>query len=154
MEYLIQFIYSFFATFTFGIILQSPKKALVANGVIGAIGWVVYMYLLNTYNQTILSSLLSSIIIGTLSAITAIVMKIPTITMYLPSLIPIVPGGGMYYTMYYFILQNMELFSQKGVETILIAISLATGTFVSTTVVNILNRAFSTKAIKSTKLHH
>ena len=98
--------------------------------------------------------MMASIIIGIFSAIIAIVIKMPTITIYLPSLIPLVPGGGMYYTMYHLIMEEMDLFADRAAETTLIAISLATGIFVSTTVVNILNQSLvNTKSRKNTKLH-
>lgn len=149
MDYIIHFIYSFFAAFTFTGILQAPRKTLIPNGIIGAIGWVVFRYITLSYSQTVLAALFSGLIIGGLSGITAIFLKMPALTLYLPSLIPIVPGGGMYYTMYYFILQDMDKASQKGVETLLVAISLATGTFVSTTIVNIVHKFFAYKTKKT-----
>lgn len=154
MEYILQFFYGFIASVAFSIIFQTPKRAFIFIGITGGLGWIVYRYLLITYNQTLLSAMMASIIIGIFSAIIAIVIKMPTITIYLPSLIPLVPGGGMYYTMYHLIMEEMDLFADRAVETTLIAISLATGIFVSTTVVNILNQSLvNTKSRKNTKLH-
>lgn len=155
MDHILHFIYGFIATIAFSTILQTPKRALKYVGTIGGFGWVMYRYLLITYDQTLLSAMLTSILIGVSCAIIAIVIKLPTIILYLPCLIPLVPGSGMYYTMYNLIMSDMVGFAQKGIETALIAISLATGVFVSTTVVNIVNKSLiNTKLKRNTKLHH
>lgn len=154
MEYILHFFYGFIASVAFAILFQTPKRSLVYIGIIGGLGWAVYRFLLMTYDRVLLSAMMASIIIGVLSGIAAILIKMPTITLYLPSLIPLVPGGGMYYTMYHLIMEEMDLFSQRALETTLIAISLATGIFVSTTVVNILNQSLvSTRQKRDTKLH-
>lgn len=141
MDYIFHFICAFIATIAFSTILQTPKRALKYNGTIGAFGWIIYRYLILTYSHTLLAAMISSIFIGILSAIIAISIKMPTITLSLPCLIPIVPGAGMYYTMYYLILSDTGQFTSKALETTLIALSLATGVFVSANFVNIINRA-------------
>lgn len=140
MAYFIQFIYGFFASMAFGVIFHTPKKALPIVGTIGGIGWIVYRYLLFTTDNTLTSAMVAGILIGTLAGILSILLKFPTIVLYIPSLIPLVPGGGMYYTMYYLIMEEMDLFGAKALETTLIAIALATGIFLSTNVVNIVNK--------------
>ncbi|NLD16955.1 MAG: threonine/serine exporter [Tissierellia bacterium] len=145
MEHLIQFIYGFFASIAFAVIFYTPKRALFYSGVIGGIGWIIYRYLLTAMDQVLAAALISAIIIGTLSALFAIIIKIPTLILYIPSLIPLVPGGGMYYTMYYLIQQDMELFGAKALETSLIAIALATGIFLSTSVINMLAQIYNIK---------
>ncbi|NLW42235.1 MAG: threonine/serine exporter [Tissierellia bacterium] len=145
MDHLIQFIYGFFASVAFAVIFYTPKRALFYSGVIGGIGWIVYRYLLGTINQVLAAALIAAILIGTLSAVFAIIIKIPTLILYIPSLIPLVPGGGMYYTMYYLIQQDMDLFGAKALETSLIAIALATGIFLSTSIINMLAQIFHIK---------
>lgn len=140
MAYFIQFIYGFFASMAFGVIFHTPKKALPIVGTIGGIGWIVYRHLLMTTGNTLASAMTAGLIIGTLSGILSIILKYPTILLYIPSLIPLVPGGGMYYTMYYLIMEEMDKFGAKALETTLIAIALATGIFLSTNIVNIINK--------------
>lgn len=143
MEYLTQFLYGFAAAMAFALLFHAPKRALFYNGLVGGIGWIAYKFLIETGNGVLISSIISALIIGTLSATFGTVLKLPNLVIYVPSLIPIVPGGGMYYTMYYLIMSEMKLFSAKALETTLIAMSLAIGIFISTSTINIINKVFN-----------
>lgn len=145
MIYIIQFVYSFFATLAFNVLLQAPKRVYILNATIGACSWIIYKYLVSLTGQTVFASMISGLFIGLFAGIFAIIKRIPAITIYLPSLIPLVPGTGIYYTMYYFITQDLDQASAKGVETILMAMSLATGIFIATNLVNIFNRIYRMK---------
>lgn len=145
MIYILQFIYSFFATLAFNVLLQAPKRVYILNATIGAFSWIIYKYLVSLTGQTVFASMISGLFIGLFAGIFAIIKRIPAITIYLPSLIPLVPGTGIYYTMYYFITQDLDQASAKGVETFLMAMSLATGIFIATNLVNILNRIYRLK---------
>lgn len=142
METIIQFLYGFAASIAFALIFHTPSRALSYNGIVGGVGWIVYRYLLFIFDGVLMAAMITALLIGTLSAIFGTILKLPTLIIYIPSLIPLVPGGGMYYTMYYLIMSEMELFSAKALETTLIAISLATGIFISTSTINLLNRIF------------
>ena len=98
MEILRQFTYGFFSTLGFAILFQAPKKSLITNGIIGGIGWIVYKYLMLNGYSILFSAMVASIIIGSISAIISVFIKMPAITFFAPSIIPLVPGGGMYYT--------------------------------------------------------
>ena len=41
MEIITSFIFAFIATMAFAVLFQSPKKILLTDGLIGAVGWVV-----------------------------------------------------------------------------------------------------------------
>ena len=45
----------------------------------------------------------------------------------LPGIFPLVPGAGIYYTAYYFLQGEQELFASKGGETFKVALALALG---------------------------
>lgn len=145
MSYILQFIYSFFATLAFNVLLQAPKRVYILNAIIGALSWIIYKYLVSLTGQTVFASMIAGLFIGLFAGVFAIIKRIPAITIYLPSLIPLVPGTGIYYTMYYFITQDLDQASAKGVETILMAMSLATGIFIATNLVNIFNRIYRMK---------
>ena len=50
------------------------------------------------------------------------------------SLIPLAPGGGIYYTMYNLLDKNYDLALQKGVETFIIAGAMAMGVYAGSTI--------------------
>lgn len=142
MEILRQFVYGLFSTLAFAILFQAPKKSLIPNGIIGGIGWIVYKYLSLGGCAILFSALTASLIIGSLSAIISVYIRMPAITFFAPSIIPLVPGGGMYYTMYYLIMQDTEKFGQKALETTLTALAIAMGIFISVSIVNTIRAVY------------
>ena len=44
------FLFSFLATAAFGVLFQAPRKSLHVSGLIGAVGWVVYVYIRKDLN--------------------------------------------------------------------------------------------------------
>lgn len=148
MEIIRQFVYGFFSTLGFALLFQAPKRSLTTNGVIGGIGWVVYKFLMLGGYSVLFSALIASLIIGSLSAILSIYIKMPAITFFAPSIIPLVPGGGMYYTMYYLIMEEMDKFGSKALETTLTALAIAMGIFLSVSMVNTVRSIYKSLKYK------
>jgi len=66
--------------------------------------------------------------------------KSPT-TIYLAvALIPLVPGGGIYYTMLYFINGDIDLGISTGIHTLLISGALAVGIIMVSSTVNLVRK--------------
>ena len=95
---IIQTIGAFFSVFTLSVIFGVPKKYLVYSSLTGAAGWCVYLVLgwkefLAMFGATILVALMSNIF--------ARVLKSPVSIYLIPGILPLVPGLGMYRTVYY-----------------------------------------------------
>lgn len=52
MELIFHLLFSFLATVTFGIITNIPRKALVACGITGMTGWMIYYVLTQTFDAS------------------------------------------------------------------------------------------------------
>ena len=61
------------------------------------------------------------------SRLFAILLKTPVTVFLLTGIFPLVPGAGIYYTAYYFLQGEQELFASKGGETFKVALALALG---------------------------
>ena len=64
------------------------------------IGWIVYLVSVAGGHGKAFGMLASSLVIAACSEILARVIKTPVILLLVPMLIPEIPGGGLYYTMY------------------------------------------------------
>ena len=64
------------------------------------IGWVVYLVSVAGEHGKAFGMLASSLVIAACSEILARVIKTPVILLLVPMLIPEIPGGDLYYTMY------------------------------------------------------
>lgn len=125
---LAQFVLAMIATMSFGIAFQVPRRHHLACGLVGAVGWIVYVLCNTCLGLTApVSTLLAVLPLTALSRMFAITHRAPVTLFLLCGIFPLVPGAGIYYTAYYFIRNDQRLCTNKGVETIKIAVAIALG---------------------------
>ena len=124
---MIQFIVGFFATLSFAILFSAPKRQLVFCGLTGAAGWIVYLLLMQNDSGIALANLAATFVLTLMARIFAARERQPVTVYLLSGIFPLVPGAGIYYTSYYFIMHDMTNFSRYGSETVIIAGSIALG---------------------------
>lgn len=124
---IIQFIVCFFATLSFAVLFSAPKRQLIFCGLTGAAGWMVYLLLIQNNAGIAVANLAASFTLTLMSRIFAAVERHPVTVYLLAGIFPLVPGAGIYYTSYYFIMHEMDQFAAKGAETIIIAGSIVFG---------------------------
>ena len=73
--------------------------------------------------------------------------KFPAISYLVISLLPLIPGAGIYYTMNYAVQGNMTAFSESGTQTIALAGAMAVG-------ILIISTAFRIWSTQTAKLKH
>lgn len=115
------------ASFGFGIIFNIKGNKLFAAALIGGMGGFAYHAALVLGNSQALSLFIASICVSLLSEIFARFLKCPVTTFLICALIPLVPGGGMYYTMLEVVRNHIEQAIIKGVDTIIQACCIAIG---------------------------
>ncbi|MCR5271483.1 MAG: threonine/serine exporter family protein [Lachnospiraceae bacterium] len=124
---IIQFVVAMIATAAFAIIFIAPRSEWLTAAVIGAIGWIVYYILKDLNYSNMISCLIATFILTLMSRILSRIRKCP-VTMYLlPGIFPLVPGAGIYYTSYYFIMNDPKQFWAKGLDTFQVAGAIALG---------------------------
>ena len=74
------------------------------------------------------------------SEIVAKKLSTPVTTILIAALIPLAPGGGIYYTMYNLLDKNYPIAVQKGIQTFIIAGAMAVGIFSASTIFKLYNR--------------
>jgi uncharacterized membrane protein YjjB (DUF3815 family) len=119
-------LWSFFACAAFGLIYNMHGKTLLLASLGGSLGWFVYL-LLNFTNNDIFQFFVATIATAVYSEVMARVMKKPATEFQIVALLPMVPGGGIFYTMEYCVIGNNEMFLKTGLHTLGIAGALAMG---------------------------
>ncbi len=109
----------------------------------GAIGWFIYL-LFSPLQNDIVQFFIATVVITVYSEVMARVHKVPVTGYLLIALLPMVPGGGIYYTMEYCIAGNTQMFLETGLHTLGIAGSLALGILL----VSSLNRLWGMSRIR------
>lgn len=125
--------FAFIATLGFGIIFNIKGKKLFFAALGGAISWFFYSLALEFKLSSISSLFISSLLFSTYCEILARILKTPVTTLVICALIPLVPGGGMYYTMLEVINGDINKALELGINALASAGTLALGViFVST----------------------
>jgi len=128
---------SFFGTLFFAFIQESPNKAVITSAFVGAFSCVVY-YFVDIYTHSpLLAIFAGSFSIAFVSEILARRMRMPTTTFISTSIVPLVPGIGLFLTMLAMVEQNNLQFLSSGVSASLqigaMAMGLALDAFLITT---------------------
>ncbi len=84
----------------FSIIFNIKGKNLIFAALGGGVSWLSYLIFLKIGLSGLLAMFLSSIIFSIYSEVFARILKTPVTTLVICCLIPLVPGAGMYNTMY------------------------------------------------------
>lgn len=130
---IIEIIASFFAALSFGILFNVKGKYLYVAGVGGSLGWFVYKMCLNYGLGDSFSLFASAIIFSIYCEICARIYMTPATILSVCCLIPLVPGYGVYNTLFEFLKGNYLKALDFGTNTLASAGALALGViFIST----------------------
>jgi uncharacterized membrane protein YjjB (DUF3815 family) len=124
---IIKSIYAFLATLGFGVLFNIKGKSLFFASIGGAITWFIYLLSLKLNASTLIALFLAALAAGIYSEILARILKAPVTIFSICSVIPLVPGGGMYYTMLASVQGDINKFLNTGLDTVAGAGSIAVG---------------------------
>ena len=113
------------AALAFGILFQVPKKQYFYTAFAAGIAWACYLLSMKIYPSPTLASFVSTAVLTVICRVFAVKRKTPVTVFLLCALFPIVPGAGIYYTAYNFIMGINDLALAKGIETIKCAVAIA-----------------------------
>lgn len=126
-EYLVQLVAAVTGTIGFCLVFNIKKNKLVYGCIGGAICTIVYFFCIEIGFSDLMANMIPAII-GTLYAeIIARVAKAPATVFLIPSVIPLIPGGSLYYTMSAVVEGNEELAKMMGTKTCMVALGISFG---------------------------
>ncbi|MGX8700457.1 threonine/serine exporter family protein [Caproiciproducens sp.] len=140
-------LWAFCACVPFGAVMNLRGKTLIFASVGGGIGWVFYL-LSSPVQNDIMQYFIATIAISVYAEMMARILKMPVTGFLLVSLLPMVPGGGIYYTMEYCVIGNNSMFIETGLHTLGIAGALAMGILLVSSIV----RLWTTVAAQNKKV--
>ena len=143
-----QVIYAFIVSLGFGVLFNVRDKNLFFAALGGAVGWFFYSLTLNLSGSNVLAMLIASISISVYAEIFSRILKNPVTLFLVCSLIPLVPGSGMYYTVFEAVKGNVDKSLNYGIETISLAGVIAVGIILVST----LSRLFQKLKMRKLQL--
>ena len=125
--YFLPCVYTFFACIGFCLLfnIHGAGMFICAGG--GALGWLCYLLAAPLVQSDIVQSFLAALVISAWSEVMARLRKCPVTSYLLVALFPLVPGGGIYYTMEHAMNGETAQFMDSLLHTLGLAGALAAG---------------------------
>lgn len=109
-EILIKLLTAALGSLGFALLCHVEGKKLLVASVGGALNCGFYLLLLGAYENYAIACFFTALIISAIAEVLARIWKTPVLTLLVPMLVSLIPGGNLYYSMLYLIQSNMESF--------------------------------------------
>lgn len=129
---LLDSLYAAAATLGFGVLFNIRGRGLGLATLGGGAAWLVYLAVFSMSHGPITSVFISALFIGIYAEATAHVFKKPATLFIVCAIIPLVPGGGMYYSMLYALHGNADTALSTVFQTLYTAGAIAAGVALAT----------------------
>lgn len=136
----LHFIFSFLGTIGFSIIFNAPKKSLLYCGLCGASGWTIFKATTDMGVSPVSANLLASVCVASAGELLSRIDKKPVTVFVIPGIICLVPGYGVYRTMWYLIQDDFATGLEIFFQTLFSAGAIATGIILVSTIARIVKK--------------
>ena len=124
---IIQVICAVIGSFGFSFIFHLKRDKLIVASVGGGLTWLFYLLVVHRVNGEFAAYFLATVFATFYAELKARVKKAPATIFVITALIPLKPGGSLYYTMEYLMQKDMEMMRSKAAETAMLALAIAMG---------------------------
>lgn len=123
-----QFILGMISCVGFAYLFNCPKKAILQAAFAGGLGWIAYDYCLCRLGYTeVVATLIGTLVLAAICELLARLERDAVTVFVIPAILPLVPGAGLYYTLFYTLEGNLSLALDKGITTLGCALGIAIG---------------------------
>jgi uncharacterized membrane protein YjjB (DUF3815 family) len=137
---ILQIITGFLGSLAFAILFNIRGTRLIGASIGGFLSWALFVLLGFLTENEPLRYFIVALTISVYAEIMARILKTPTTTFHMTALIPLIPGGSLYYTMASVFEGNLSNFLDKAIYTLELAISLALGIVLVTAIARTVAR--------------
>lgn len=139
---IIKVIGAFIAIAGFAIMLEIPKNYVGYAGIVGTVGWFVYIFSQDMGTTDVIATFLSATAVSIVSHFFARIFKAPVTVFLVAGILPTVPGAGMYRIAYSVIAGNSEMTAHYLITTLELAAAIAIGIFIVDAVFRVFQKDF------------
>lgn len=140
---LVQLTAALIGSLCFGILFNLRGKKLAASAFGGFLSWGLFLLLGCAIASEPINYFIVAAAVSMYSEALARLLKTPATPIVTTSLIPLIPGGSLYYTMAYAFESDFGMFLEKAVSTLKLASALALGIIVVTALSQLIFRRIS-----------
>ena len=127
MNAVLSLLAALFGSFGFCLIFHVRRERLLFASLGGILSWGSYLLASQFLTDSFLCILFAATCSAFYAEVLARVLKAPSTIFLIPTIIPLVPGSSLYYTMQAFVTKNWPLLQQNGNRTVQDALGIAAG---------------------------
>ena len=144
LQIALEMVVAFVAVFFIAVTLEAPKRTLRYGALAGGLGWGVYLVGL-LFMDIVAATFMASLFIAWIAHLLARFLKTPVTIYFIPAFITLVPGTGVYQSVYSFINKDYAVAQQHLVLTLQISGAIALAIFIIDSLFGLLSRIKASK---------
>ena len=144
LQIALEMVVAFVAVFFIAVTLEAPKRTLRYGALAGGLGWGVYLVGL-LFMDIVAATFMASLFIAWIAHLFARYLKTPVTIYFIPAFITLVPGAGVYQSVYSFINKDYALAQQHLVLTLQISGAIALAIFIVDSLFGLVARIKASK---------
>ncbi len=137
-ELILPCVYAFTACMGFSLVFNIHGAGIFVCACGGGLGWLCYLLSAPLVHSDIVQSFLAAMTISVWAELMSRLRKCPVTSYLVVALFPLVPGGGIYYSMQYAMNGDVDGFLNELMHTLGLAGALAVGVLVVASLVRVL----------------
>lgn len=131
---------SFIGTVMIALLFHAPKKSILLCGLIGMFGYGVFLGVRAGLHNALAAYFLATCVLSALSEAMARRRKEPATIFMCVSILPLIPGQGLYETIASLVDKNYQAFLEKGTDTLLVVVTICAAIALTTQIYRIFSR--------------
>ena len=131
----IQLVAAFVGTVGFSALFGAPRRFYLYCGLAGMAGWAVYLFV-STGHSVVGAAFLAALTVAAISHVMARLRHCPVTVFLICGIIPLVPGGGIFWTAYYLVTDQLRLAAETGFVALKVTIAIAGGIILASGIIN------------------
>ena len=125
---------AFIGTVGFSALFGAPRKYYISCGITGMLGWALYLLLVHDTMLSLSGAVFcAALLVAVVSHLLAVMRRCPTTVFLICGIIPLVPGGGIFWTAYHLVADQLQLAATIGFVAMKVTIAIAGGIIVAAT---------------------
>ena len=128
IKIVIQIVAATVGTFGFCLTFHVDRRHILVPTIGGGLCWAIYLFLNHIAGLSLFpATFITSFLIGVYGETMAHLRAVPTTVYFIPSCIPLIPGGNLYYMLTGLIDADYAVASKNAVQLVLYTLGIATG---------------------------
>ena len=131
----IQLVAAFVGTVGFSALFGAPRSYYLYCGLAGMAGWAVYL-LVAAGHSVVGAAFFAALTVAAISHVMARLCRCPVTVFLICGIIPLVPGGGIFWTAYYIVTEQLRMAAATGFVALKVTIAIAGGIILASGIIN------------------